>query len=262
MTDPAACFGCGERFGLAELKEVGDAVFCRACLGRMLRRVDDRTASSVGPRVVDGPGKGSGGSGVSADRAPIARTAAADAPCFLCGEPLAGDAVVELRGFAICARCARGLVGEDPPAGESDAPPGDGPTGGEAAGPERAAAPVQERWTPGSGTEWCSRCGRPMPGPGSYVLVDGRPHCAGCAVARASRSGAASARPSPEDAPPADACDACDRLLGAAVPETQGFRLCAACRASDPELALALARARHQRRLARASRRILEGDDD
>ena len=66
------------------------------------------------------------------------------------------------------------------------------------------------------------------------------------------------------DPPPAvESCDACDRALGAGpVAETEGFRLCAACLHSDRELAVALARSRHQRRLARASRRVLDGDDD
>jgi hypothetical protein len=80
-------------------------------------------------------------------------------------------------------------------------------------------------------------------------------------------SGPTPAPPAQEDAPPrADACDACDRTIDPAqVPETQGFHLCAACRNSDPELALAIARSRHQRRLARAGRRLLDrldGDDD
>jgi hypothetical protein len=302
--DLVACFGCGGRFTLEQLKEVGDAVFCRTCLGRMLRRVDDRSASALGPngahgaggptrdagpRGVRGPGgvnRTAGVTGAAADRAPIARTSAADPPCFLCGEPLQGGAFVELRGFAICARCSRGLLAEDPAAGEG-ARPGDGRSvadgavlgddvsvEADAAGDEgaargaprrtaSAAVPPQVIETPGSGTEWCSRCGRAMPGPGSYVLVDGRPHCAACAQ----RSTSASPKPTPEDPPAAlatgSACDACDRALGAGPqPETHGFRLCGACRSSDPELAVALARARHQRRLACASRRILDGDDD
>ena len=256
----AACFGCGAR---DQLREVGDTVFCRACLGRMLRRVDERAESA--PRGIERSETG---------RAPLAATPTADAPCFLCGEPLDGQGFVELRGFAICVRCSHSLLGE-PPAddGGSGDPEINGrsfPAGGagdpaaladrsdgEADPAQRpaAAAPV---WTPGSGTEWCSRCGRPMPGPGSYVLIEGRPHCAACAAARMHdglRRG---------DPPPAvEVCDACDRALGAGpAAETDGFRLCAACLHSDRGLAVALARARHQRRLARASRRVLDGDDD
>jgi hypothetical protein len=246
----------------------------------MLRRVDERSARGPAkataapglagrePGVNGAPHAGPAGS--IPERAP-ARTSAADAPCFVCGEPLEGGAVLELRGFAICARCAPGLLGEDPPAGEGTsledddaaahaAIPSDGDVRG--SGPHRVAVPPAVLETPGVGTEWCARCDRAMPGPGSYVLVDGRPHCPGCAAARAQRS----ARAADESFGPDGGCDACGRALGSPrsgpVPETAGFRLCTACLSSDPELAVALARARHQRRLARATRRLLEGDDD
>jgi hypothetical protein len=269
-----ACFGCGAR---DQLQEVGDTVFCRACLGRMLRRVDERVAAPPGGRALGGPEGASDRSGMPraiaagagaiaramdpspADRAPLARTPAVDAPCFLCGEPLAGEGFVELRGFAICARCSRSLLGGEPADGyDEDRSGGDDAATAAADPAQRPAPPAAPIWTPGSGTEWCSRCGRPMPGPGSYVLIDGRPHCAACAATRMN-DGLRRGGPAPD----ADACDACGRALGAGpVGETDGFRLCAACLHSDRELAVALARSRHQRRLARASRRLLDGDDD
>jgi hypothetical protein len=176
----------------------------------------------------------------------------------VCGEPLAGEAFVELRGFAICASCAGGLVGDDAmPGGAQE--PDDGAIAAEPAQPA-GAIPVHIQVTPGSATEWCSGCGRAMPGPGSYQLLDGRPHCAGCVAAR----GRSAVAPSPEAIPTGGGvCDACARsAIPSSLRETSGFWLCAACRHSDPELAVALARARHQRRLARASRRLLDGDDD
>lgn len=271
------CFGCGARPPTDPLEAVGDAVFCRACLGRMLRRVDERRAEPPGGRGLGGPDGTIERS--PAGRAPLARTPAPDAPCFLCGEPLDGQGFVELRGFAICTRCSRSLLGDDPAAG-GDGGPGDPPINGRAfhaGGPPGDAAAIEDRsrgddaadpatgaapfeqgtWTPGAGTEWCSRCGRPMPGPGSYVLIEGRPHCAACTAARVHDG---LRRPDP--APAGEECDACGRALAGPVAETDGFRLCAACLHSDRELAVALARARHQRRLARASRRILDGDED
>lgn len=257
MTDHAAvCFGCGTSLERELGTLVGDAMFCRGCLGRMLRRVDERGAVAPaiwaagranGTGVAVGPAEGAG------ERPPVAAAAPADALCFVCGEPLAGEPAVALRGFAICASCARGLVGDDAEPGGDDAEPG----GDAAEPPEPARAiPLHIEVTPGSATEWCSGCGRAMPGPGSYQLLDGRPHCAACVAARGA------SREAEPDAVPG-ACDACARV---AVPrglrETRGFWLCAACRSSDPELAVALARARHQRRLARASRRLLEGDDE
>ncbi len=251
----AVCFGCGGRFERAQLEDVGDTVFCRACLARMLRRVDERDAR-LPPRAEP-----------PAPSAAVSAMPPADAPCFICGHPLEGEAFVELRGFAICTACSRGLVGGD------DLP------AASAANDDRPAEPRGPRDvlrgpaldTPGTGTEWCSRCGRAMPGPGSYQLVDGRPHCAACIATRAAESVPPPPLPPPSPSPspgePATlrvvpaTCDACLRAV-ATVRETRGFALCLACLDSDATLALALAQAHHRRRLERASRRILEGEDE
>jgi hypothetical protein len=239
------CFGCGQELAPGAGTAVGDAMFCGACLGRLLRRGDERGAAVPGGPLAGASGSGPNGAprttGIAAAAAAPATAAPADAPCFVCGEPLDGDALVELRGFAICASCARGLVGEDAEVIE--------PAPAPAARPGSTTVRIQV--TPGSATEWCSRCGRAMPGPGSYQLLDGRPHCPAC-VAAYGRSPAA-----------ASACEACGRSVApASLGEIEGFELCAACRHSDPELALSLARARHHRRLARAGRRILDGEDE
>lgn len=239
------CFGCEGAFAPGELEEVGDALFCRACLAKLLRRADAAGAPGSGNAATWNGAPGAG---------PAPAPAVADAPCFVCGEALEGQAFVELRGFAICARCARGLLGDDAPAMEGE-------------GVERTAAlPVPDRSSdperapaaPGAGTEWCANCGRAMPGPGSYRLVEGRPHCPACQAARRPESGASGAIA----APPEELCDSCRRP----APElrvTRGFRLCVACLESAPELALALAQARHRRRLERQGRRLVgEGEDD
>jgi hypothetical protein len=295
-----ACFGCGGRFEPAQLEEVGDTVFCAACLGRMLRRVDERGARIAGKHDANGVTGAMGASlagrafamnGANAANdanvandahaahgaggAAVANLPPADAPCFLCGEPLEGRAFVELRGFAICASCSRGLVGAGSPAAEASGAGAlviddDRPVAGDDAAdddPSRRAAPPAHRGqrieTPGTATEWCSGCGRAMPGPGSYRLVDGRPHCAACVAARPSQP----PRPQPSVEAPAaaleDTCDACRRPAApGALSEARGFRLCVACLDTDPALALALAQARHRQQLERAARRILAGGED
>jgi formylmethanofuran dehydrogenase subunit E len=271
--DAPRCFGCGGRFEQEQLEDVGDTVFCRACLGRMLRRVDERGASVAGKQGANGLNGVNGANGLNGTKpaggTSVARTPPADAPCFVCGEPLEGSAFVELRGFAICVSCSRGLVGDDPPivaeassaaeASVADEASGDDPT-------RRAGLRVllaQGIETPGSGTEWCSGCGRAMPGPGSYQLVDGRPHCAACVAARPPIAPRIASPVAPAAPGADDTCDACRRAVtSGALRETRGFGLCVACRESDPALALALAQARHRRRLERAGRRILRGGDD
>jgi hypothetical protein len=282
-SDAIECFGCGNRFARELLEEVGDTVFCRACHARMLRRIDERRArsESSGPTATDArpPARGTASpldGAHPADRAAMAKPTAADAPCFVCGGPLAGATLFEVRGFAICGSCARSLIGDESAAVEPDlddaddeldaAPRPIAPEGsGQAAGPlgsmtREGSSRIID--TPGTGTEWCSGCGRAMPGRGSYQLIAGRPYCPACVATRSAKTGPV--RAVAEDEPSAaDACDACDRPIDrAAVAETKGFRLCAACLNSDPELALAIARSRHQRRLARAGRRLLDGEDD
>ncbi len=251
----AACFGCGGRFERAQLEEVGDTVFCAACLARMLRRIDERGAIA-GPTAL-----------TALHVAPASRMPElppADPPCFICDAPLEGTAFVELRGFSICAACSRGLLSEEVPAAAASAlvANDDRPIAG-LAGPDDPArhGAVRPRVieTPGAGTEWCSGCGRAMPGPGSYQVVDGRPHCAACVAQR---------RPTPRDASTdapgiPEICDACRRPAApSTLRDTRGFALCLACLDSDAALALALAQAHHRRRLARAGRRILDGGDD
>jgi hypothetical protein len=302
MSDAAACYGCGARLPRALLETVGDTVFCRECLTQMLRRGDERRARAG---AVPGGNQVRGSTGAhqdvgAADPGPM-KAAAADAPCFVCGGALDGPTLFELRGFAICGGCARGLIGEG--AAPDDAPAleraraavtgdveetldveiegaiesaiddaTDGAAHAAHAAPRSVLPEGSSRVvvTPGSGTEWCSRCGRAMPGPGSYQLVEGRPTCPACVAAHAQRTAraasfASAASPEADDACDCDArgvCEACSRPIDPAVRETQGFRLCAACLHSDPELALAIARSRHQLRLARAGRRLLEGEDD
>jgi len=160
-----------------------------------------------------------------------------EVPCFLCGGALDHGADLHLRGFAICTACAGELSMGDP---------------GDEVG---APAPMR---TPGAGTVLCAGCGRSMPGPGSYRLVGGAPHCPACAP-----PGADIARLRlPPTVDREAVCAACQRATPRAELRTaRGFRLCAACLDSDPALALALARARHRRALQDLGRRLL-GDAD
>jgi hypothetical protein len=300
--DVIECFECGQCFPRDQLEEVGDTVFCRTCHAHMLRRIDERRArgessgpiragSSTGPRTGPTPGPTTGptaglasvplrsSTGSTGPGGPLARPSAADAPCFVCGGPLDGETLFELRGFAICGHCARGLIGDEPPADDPAAAAEDAAFDeddddaddaddllGDAPRPIAPEGSSRVVVTPGTGTEWCTGCRRPMPGPGSYQLVAGRPYCPGCVAARTRKTAPMRVPGDALDddaAASPDACDACCRAIDpAAVPLTQGFRLCAACLHSDRELALAIARSRHQRRLARAGRRLLDGDDD
>jgi hypothetical protein len=241
-----ACFGCGKSFDRALLEEVGDALFCRLCLGRLLRRVDERDgADRTGARA-------------PASDAVAVIAPAADAPCFLCGETLEGEAFVRLRGFAICAACSRAFAVD--PVEEEDGRAATPPAGGDH-GPDRdhdgdASGASGRNGGTAAPIERCAGCERILPGPGSYRLLEGRPHCPECVAARpVPRRGGAD--------PDAEACDACRRAVDiGALRSVRGFRLCLACIESDRELALSVAQARHRRRLEDEGRRLLGEEDD
>jgi hypothetical protein len=100
-------------------------------------------------------------------------------------------------------------------------------------------------------------------------MLRGAPYCAGCwpfyvKLAESPVSSTVFTEPAPPEAArdtnhqtlvglarttvPAG-CDCCGRELGGTNQTIEGFRLCAACLGQDVELALKIAKARHQRRL-------------
>jgi hypothetical protein len=98
----------------------------------------------------------------------------------------------------------------------------------------------------------CAGCGRRIPEGGSKTIGEA-PHCPDCharlSVAAEAQAGpAGAAAPPTEDAP--GGCEACDRVTRT-MHEIDGFRLCAACVSTSPELAMDVARARHRERLTR-----------
>jgi hypothetical protein len=255
MAEPRAiCFGCGGQFDRGGLKDVGDALFCPSCFARLrapIREADGDQQDAAIERVLS-----------RGRREPATPTPGPVEPvglCFLCGRPAGADAFVRLREFVICRACSEELTedmttpGPSPIAATPPVPPAD---------IEIAPGAARPAHTPGTGTEVCAGCGRWMPGPGSYRLVDGRPFCPACAPLAApgpAAPGGRPRRPTPTPAPtpevvPVDTplCDCCVRpLVASQFRATGGFWLCLACLDSDERLALAIARARYRRRLAR-----------
>jgi hypothetical protein len=233
---PAICFGCAGSFAHEALKEVGDALFCGSCFARLMAPVADRAPLEP---IVTAP-------------RPPAKTPPFTTlgHCFLCSGPVGADAFVSLREFMICRSCSEELTRDLQPA-EAGVPTPEAVV-------ERAPAAARPVVTPGTGTEICAGCGRLMPGPGSYRLIDGQPYCPACAPFAPTADGqrrrpTPTPPPTPEPVPVATPlCDCCVRpLAGDQFRALGGFWLCLACLGSDETLALAIARARYRRRLAR-----------
>lgn len=210
----------------------------------------------------------------------------------MCDCDLSGAPAVVFLGGEICGPCSAEMAAELEAAHA-------GPSTEPSAGAERAVvapaasaadAPVSPAepeaavaFTPGSGAVTCAGCERPMPGPGSYRVLRGKPYCAACvpffarlppavyetpapsapasgpASSAAASNDAVSNSPSSSPLARPGQCDCCRRALDEDAEPREGFELCSACLTSDAELALSVARARHRRALARL-RSKLEGE--
>lgn len=256
------CFQCGALTDVAGLTRVGDGEFCATCFRALLAAGADAPAD---------PGDATPGRAATAPRA--RPPAPGRATCLVCDRDLTGAPAVVFLGGEICAPCSAEMAAEleAAHAGASSAPsvaveaspaPADGSA--EPVGAGRAEA----TFTPGSGAVTCAGCERPMPGPGSYRVLRGKPYCAACVPFFAQLPAAAYEAPaanSPSSIPASSSplgrpgqCDCCRRALDQDAEQREGFELCSACLTSDAELALSVARARHRRALARL-RSKLEG---
>jgi len=294
------CFQCGALTDVAGLTRVGDGEFCATCFRALLAagadaasadaRADTKARASVDARAGSPPAARPAPAAAHAREgaAPRARPPAPErATCLVCDCDLTGAPAVVFLGGEICGPCSAEMAAEleaahagpstEPSVGaqRAVAAPAAGAGDPSASPSERASAAP---FTPGSGAVTCAGCERPMPGPGSYRVLRGKPYCAACvpffarlppAVYEAPAESGPSSGPasndsvstSPSSSPLArpGQCDCCRRALDQDADQREGFELCSACLTSDAELALSVARARHRRALARL-RSKLEGE--
>jgi len=210
------CKACRKSLAAGSGHQVAEWTFCEGCFTVLMERpkVQPSTrASSAGPRTDPGRPR-----------------------CALCKGPVTEDEGIDTGKVRLCALCAgvmQTLVRE-----EQAQPP---ETPGEPAPPATAQEPVSWKWTA------CAACGRRIQ-ERAAKLSEGRPYCPDCHQALPPAAAAVTSSTATAAPAPGAACDACERD-GSATEVRGGFRLCAACRATDEALALELARARHRKRL-------------
>lgn len=189
--------------------------------------------------------------------------------CLVCETPLEGSSVAFF-GRRICHLCVHQMNRElELGQAREQGPEQSFARSGESGSAESARDLVESeagarktvRFTPGSGTVNCDGCERPMPGPGSYRVIDARRYCAAClpfyaARAAPSASSVAVAREQMRR------CACCDEPLPSAPQVHGGFAFCDACVTSDQRLALAVASARHRRRMRRLQDDLQTEDGD
>lgn len=180
--------------------------------------------------------------------------------CLVCETPLEPHRSVVFFARRICSACVAQMNRELEVDQTGHVAPGEPDERSESselgAFGEAASEPLTESqrtpsdaqlFTPGAQTAKCDGCERPMPGPGSYRVLQGRRYCAACWPFYSARAGAGSSAP-PGALEPAQRCACCDSAPLEAPVELEGFLLCRECVRSDVRLALAVAAARRRRR--------------
>jgi hypothetical protein len=261
------CFQCGVSAPVEELTTLGDGVFCAPCFRQLLtgnepaspRQSPSRPLAST-PSSLTRPSNPQGGA--ASQPRPKETSKQRVARCLVCESPLSPDGQRgHFLGGGLCGTCTAELNSELASARLAEpAPVASRRLGSDDPGFVQVEASEVQPETPGSGTAQCAGCDRLMPGPGSYRLWEGKPYCAGCLpfYRRASIGVPATpAVPLSAGGPPVAAVCACCESPGS-LRLFAGFLICGPCQDSDPSLALAIARARHTRRMVALGQTLFE----
>lgn len=241
------CKKCGIDLSGKEYKKVASWPFCLECFQALFARAEEEKKTP--------------------DAAPEAGAAEKPQQCLICEKELEEGAVRELLGMILCRQCYENLIKkpEIPPRTET------GEREQEMA--EMEKPPVMQVRVDFSTPVQCYGCGRQIPFIGSKQF-DGHPYCPDCyhclqeIIARKPKpfpTEYAAHRAEAEEVPAGAGeqavglvCQACRRpVLPANLKTVEGFEICLACLATDPETALEIARARHRSTLERIRKELL-----
>lgn len=217
------CKKCGQDLTGKDHKKVAEWAFCPDCFAALLDDADKKkTTPSVDTDAVN--------------TAPV-ETAGATQQCQVCHTPIEKGDGRRMLGLLFCRPCYDTLVHRPVlnPREERDEP-------------EAKPAVAQVRVSLNAAVA-CQGCGRQIKAIGSKQ-VDGKSYCPDCfyALPPAVPEDAETVPIPATETPPGERrCQACSRVVS---PETlkniNGFDICAACRSTDPDAALAIARTRHR----------------
>jgi hypothetical protein len=274
------CFHCGTKTDGTDLTKVGDGEFCDPCFHALLREDSiskedggkvGRSSSPVMPVVTSvslPPQTKASAHEPSRSASPsldsgvgVARVPSRGLRCLVCNRELPRSVAITFLGGVMCPECHGEMSDELRRMPSSHASSEGAPATPVLGRPQTSTIPLNDetegpRFTPGGQTRWCAGCERPMPGPGSYRVLDGKPYCPACVPfyferrqtqkTLTEREIATRADPHPEGV---SHCDCCGRLLGTERELHDGFLLCRACLSSDAELAVGVAKLRHRRQM-------------
>ncbi|MBW2173049.1 MAG: hypothetical protein JRF64_00100 [Deltaproteobacteria bacterium] len=245
------CRKCGKDLAGEEHKMVADWPFCLDCFQQLM----DKPEKEAEAETVPGPE-----AQVDTEKMDVAVEVVAETAkprCQICDKDLEGDQYKKVGIWVFCPECYTDLAPrpKPPPPPETEEETGEDEE--EAALHARFNVKYMHRVK-------CTECSRMIPEGGSSN-VDGEPYCPDCYYAlpeevRQAAEEAEAAKMGDEEAVPAElpkveavpGCESCGKEVSeASLQIVEGFAICQACLSADAEMAVHLARARHQKRLQR-----------
>ncbi len=237
------CRQCGKEIAGEDYKMVAEWPFCPECFQKLMEKPAKKAEAEVDTE--------------KKDMAVKVVVETGKPRCQVCEKEIEGDQYKKVGIWVFCPDCYTDMA----PRRKPPPPPEAEEEAGEAEEAE-ALSPMARFKVKYMHRVTCTGCSKRIPEGGGRE-VDGEPYCPECyyALPEETRQAAEKAEPAEisreeeVEVPEVEAAPGCESC-GKQVPEetlqrVEGFAICQACLSADDEMAVHLARARHQKRLQR-----------
>jgi ribosomal protein L37AE/L43A len=239
------CKECGKDITGDEYRKVADWPFCLECFGKLMDKSGKESEAESTPQF-----ESDDVDTISIDeKRPV---------CQICNRELENGEVKKVGIWNFCTKCHSELVFRSPEPGISKEIPGEDMDDPQKEKPETDTQPLGRVRVSMSKSVNCHACGRQILAVASRE-VDGNPFCPDCFYAlpeqvdvdrKADIKPAQKSVPATTDSKPVTECESCGKqIMQGDFDTVEGFVICRACLTTNQELAVQVAKKRHQQYL-------------
>lgn len=254
------CKDCGKDISGDEYRKVADWIFCPDCFGKLMDKSEKETETEPAPQM-----ESEDVEKVSMDEKKLV--------CQVCNKELDSDGVKKVGIWHFCDKCHADLVFRSPEPVISKDKSGEGEDDAQKEKAETDTQPLGRVSVRMRQSINCHSCGRQILAVASRE-VDGNPFCPDCFYAlpesmdgdekaeaplpeKEDIKPAEKRMPTPADSKPEARCESCDKTITQGDFNTvEGFVICRACLTTNQELAVQVAKKRHQQYLQKIENEI------